>query len=96
MSLLACFYQGQTPFDLVDTEMYKYLNELKKRQNKEEVMNRRQAEKRAEMQDRHTDAETPTKVKRVELEIEAKDEKKEESIGKFAVSVGAVFPLSFF
>lgn len=75
--------------------MYKYLNDLKKRQNKEDVVNRRQAKKRAEMQDRHMDAETPTKVKRVDVEIEAKDEKKEENVGKFAVSDGAVF-LSFF
>lgn len=54
--------------------MYRYLLDLRERQNKEEV-NKRQAKKRLETQDRVLDAETPTKVKRVELEIENKEEK---------------------
>lgn len=65
-----------------DADMYNYLCELKKKQNKQEVINRRQAKKRAEVQDRHVDVETPTKLKRVEVEIEGKVEK-ENSVGEF-------------
>nr|CAI5849981.1 unnamed protein product [Callosobruchus analis] len=57
-------YVGQTPFDLCDSDMLPYLEELRKQQNKEEVYNRRQAKKRAEV--RSIESETPSKVKKVE------------------------------
>ncbi|VEN35591.1 unnamed protein product, partial [Callosobruchus maculatus] len=44
--------------------MLPYLEELRKQQNKEEVYNRRQAKKRAEV--RSIESETPSKVKKVE------------------------------
>lgn len=67
--------------------MYKFLLDLKARQNKEEV-NKRQAKKRTEGQNRTLDAETPTKVKRVELEIENKEEKSDNNaIGKLFLYV---------
>ncbi|XP_025836907.1 protein phosphatase 1 regulatory subunit 12A isoform X2 [Agrilus planipennis] len=62
-------YVGQTPFDVADTDMFRFLDDLKKRQNKEEVLQRRQAKKRAEMQDK-VETETPSKVKKVEVAIE--------------------------
>ncbi|XP_068898729.1 protein phosphatase 1 regulatory subunit 12B isoform X7 [Tenebrio molitor] len=73
-------YVGQTPFDLADTDMLKFLEDLKKKQNKEEVLNRRQAKKRAEVQDRTIETETPIKVKKVEVEIVEKEEKEEDNI----------------
>jgi protein phosphatase 1 regulatory subunit 12A len=75
-------YVGQTPFDLADTDMLKFLEDLKKKQNKEEVLNRRQAKKRAEVQDRTIETETPIKVKKVEVEIVEKEEKEEDNIEK--------------
>lgn len=59
--------------------MFRHLEELKKRQNKEEVLNRRQAKKRTEIK---VEADTPTKLKRVEVEIEEKDKTNSENIGK--------------
>lgn len=67
--------------------MFRYLEELQKRQNKEEVLNRRQAKKRLEIP---AEAETPTKLKRVEVEIEEK-EKSATEIGKFYVCVRCEF-----
>jgi protein phosphatase 1 regulatory subunit 12A len=75
-------YVGQTPFDLADTDMLKFLEDLKKKQNKEEVLNRRQAKKRAEVQDRTIETETPIKVKKVEVEIVEKEEREEDNIEK--------------
>ncbi|KAK5642427.1 hypothetical protein RI129_008594 [Pyrocoelia pectoralis] len=63
-------YVGQTAFDVADTDMFQYLEDLQKNQNKEEVLNRRQAKKRSEIS---TEPETPTKLKRIEVEIEEKD-----------------------
>lgn len=63
-------YVGQTAFDVADGDMYKFLEELKQKQNKEEVMNRRQAKMKLEVLDKNADNETPSKVKKVELEIE--------------------------
>ncbi|CAH1955986.1 unnamed protein product [Acanthoscelides obtectus] len=70
-------YVGQTPFDLCDSDMLPYLEELRKQQNKEEVYNRRQAKKRAEV--RSIESETPSKVKKVEAppskeDVEVQDE----------------------
>ncbi|XP_049819415.1 protein phosphatase 1 regulatory subunit 12B-like isoform X8 [Aethina tumida] len=65
-------FVGQTPFDVSDTDMFRFLEELKKKQNADEVMNRRQAKKRAET--RASDAETPTKLKKVEVEITGADD----------------------
>lgn len=56
--------QGQTAFDLCDTAMLSHLEDLRKKQNKEEV-NRRQAKKRSD--DIIPEAETPIKVKKVEV-----------------------------
>lgn len=58
--------------------MFRYLEDLQKQQNKEEVLNRRQAKKRTETP---AEAETPTKLKRVEVEIEEK-EKSASEIGR--------------
>ncbi|XP_063909989.1 protein phosphatase 1 regulatory subunit 12B isoform X4 [Zophobas morio] len=71
-------YVGQTPFDLADTDMLKFLEDLKDKQNKEDVLNRRQAKKRVELQDRTTETETPSKVKKVEVEVNK--EEKEDNI----------------
>lgn len=77
------FLQGQTAFDLADTqEMCRYLEDLKKKQNKEEVLNRRQAKKRTELADRPAEAETPNKLKKVEVEIAGKNDKISDNIGK--------------
>lgn len=59
--------------------MFRHLEELKKRQNKEDILTRRQAKKRAEIK---VEADTPTKLKRVEVEIEEKDKTNAENIGK--------------
>ncbi|XP_072394408.1 protein phosphatase 1 regulatory subunit 12B isoform X6 [Diabrotica undecimpunctata] len=61
-------FVGQTAFDLCDTDMLSTLEDLRKKQNKEEVFNRRMAKKRADINDRNLESETPTKVKKVELE----------------------------
>ena len=61
--------------------MLKFLEDLKDKQNKEDVLNRRQAKKRVELQDRTTETETPSKVKKVEVEVNK--EEKEDNIGKF-------------
>lgn len=52
--------------------MFRLLEDLKKRQNKEELLSKKQAKKRAEAKSRQPEAEieTPPKVKRVEVEIE--------------------------
>ncbi|XP_074029955.1 myosin binding subunit isoform X5 [Leptinotarsa decemlineata] len=67
-------YVGQTAFDLCDTDMLSYLEGLKKKQNKEDVFNRRMAMKRPDICDRNLESETPSKVKKVESsnEIEPK------------------------
>ncbi|KAJ8983841.1 hypothetical protein NQ317_016446 [Molorchus minor] len=78
---LICFSQacilsdidGQTAFDLADSDMLSYLEDLKKKQDKDEVMNRRQAKKRIETHNRPTEAETPSKVKKVEVEISTEE-----------------------
>lgn len=75
-------YVGQTPFDLADNDMLKILEDLKKKQNKEDVLNRRQAKKRAEIENRTIETETPNKVKKVEVEIAEKEEK-DDNIGMF-------------
>lgn len=64
--------------------MVSYLGDLRKKQNKEEVLIRRQAaKKRTEVQDRQLEAETPSKLKKVELEItESENIKHNENIGK--------------
>ncbi|XP_050511386.1 protein phosphatase 1 regulatory subunit 12B isoform X4 [Diabrotica virgifera virgifera] len=61
-------FVGQTAFDLCDTDMLSTLEDLRKKQNKEDVFNRRMAKKRADINDRNLESETPTKVKKVELE----------------------------
>ncbi|XP_017780065.1 PREDICTED: protein phosphatase 1 regulatory subunit 12A [Nicrophorus vespilloides] len=71
-------------FDVADGDMYKFLEELKQKQNKEEVMNRRQAKMKLEVLDKNADNETPSKVKKVELEIEG--EKIHADIGTMEVS----------
>ncbi|CAH0546542.1 unnamed protein product [Brassicogethes aeneus] len=63
-------YVGQTPFDVSDTEMFRHLEQLREKQNREDI-NRRQAKKRAEKLDRTSEAETPSKVKKIEVEITA-------------------------
>nr|CAH7741538.1 unnamed protein product [Callosobruchus chinensis] len=80
-ALLQCGADGQTPFDLCDSDMLPYLEELRKQQNKEEVYNRRQAKKRAEV--RSIESETPSKVKKVEApqkneEVEVPEEQAED------------------
>lgn len=71
-------------------DMCRYLEDLKKKQNKEEVANRRQAKRRTEVPDRSADAETPNKVKKVEVEIGGHEGKHNENIGECFVS-GAYF-----
>ncbi|XP_044766671.1 protein phosphatase 1 regulatory subunit 12B isoform X3 [Coccinella septempunctata] len=74
-------YVGQTPFDLADTDVFRYfLEDLKKKQNKEDIMMRRQAKKRFDLQDRIIETETPTKVKKVEVEITEPIEKVNDNI----------------
>lgn len=62
--------------------MCRYLEDLKKKQNKEDVLNRRQAKKRTEIPDRPAEAETPNKLKKVEVEIGGKIDKINDNIGK--------------
>lgn len=62
--------------------MCRYLEDLKKKQNKEEL-NRRQAKKRTEIPDRPAEAETPNKLKKVEVEIGGKTDKISDNIGKY-------------
>lgn len=63
-----------------DTDIFRYLEDLKQKQNNEEVLRRRQAKKRAEVQDRTIETETPSKVKKVE---EEKDKKIDDKIGEW-------------
>lgn len=63
--------------------MLKFLEDLKKKQNKEDVINRRQAKKRVEARDRTIETETPSKVKKVELEISEKEVKEDENVGTY-------------
>ncbi|XP_022917855.2 protein phosphatase 1 regulatory subunit 12A isoform X7 [Onthophagus taurus] len=65
-------FVGQTPFDVCDNDMLPHLDMLKKRQVKDEAM-RGLGKKRPE-QDRTTEVEMPTKVKRVEVKIESNEE----------------------
>lgn len=60
--------------------MFRCLEDFQKRQNKEEVLNRRQAKKKMEVP---CDAETPTKLKKIEVEIEEKQSKNVSEIGEF-------------
>lgn len=62
--------------------MFRHLEDLKKRQNKEELLNKKQAKKRAEAKSRQPEAEieTPPKVKRVEVEIEGDEIEKESNV----------------
>ncbi|XP_050300619.1 protein phosphatase 1 regulatory subunit 12C isoform X2 [Anthonomus grandis grandis] len=61
-------YVGQTAFDLAGSSMLSLLDDLKQKQNKEEV-NKRKAKKRAETQDRTIEADTQNQVKKVKVEI---------------------------
>lgn len=65
--------------------MLVHLEELKKRQNKEELLNKKQAKKRAENKTRQLEDETPPKVKRVEVEIENQELSKDtnSTVGEF-------------
>lgn len=60
--------------------MFRHLEDLKKRQNKEELLQKKQNRKRAEAKGRHPEPEpeTPTKVKRVEVEIEGRENEKQQ------------------
>lgn len=58
--------------------MYRLLEDLKKRQNKEELLNKKQAKKRTET--REPEIESPPKVKRVEVEIEGGEIEKESNV----------------
>ncbi|KAJ8929370.1 hypothetical protein NQ314_017951 [Rhamnusium bicolor] len=69
-------FVGQTAFDVSDTDMLTYLEDLKKKQNEEDVRIRRQAIKRTEIDDRTLEAETPSKVKKLEVEIAPEKEVK--------------------
>lgn len=60
--------------------MFRHLEEMKKRQNKEELLNKKQAKKRSEAKTRQLEDETPPKVKRVEVEIEGTNVDKETNI----------------
>ncbi|XP_030766006.1 protein phosphatase 1 regulatory subunit 12A isoform X3 [Sitophilus oryzae] len=61
-------YVGQTPFDLADNEMLGFLDDLKKKQNKEEV-NKRKAKKRAEEEVNTIETDSQSQVKKVKVEI---------------------------
>ncbi|CAG9770586.1 unnamed protein product [Ceutorhynchus assimilis] len=61
-------YAGQTAFDLADNDMLGLLEDLKKKQNKEEV-SKRKAKKRVETQDRTIEPDSQTQVKKVKVEI---------------------------
>lgn len=63
--------------------MCDFLEDLKKKQNKEEVAKRRQAKRRTEVPERAAEAETPIKLKKVEVEIEGKEVKHSENIGEY-------------
>ncbi|XP_045462263.1 protein phosphatase 1 regulatory subunit 12B isoform X2 [Harmonia axyridis] len=74
-------YVGQTAFDLADTDVFRYyLEDLKKKQNKEDLTMKRQAKKRVELQDRIIETDTPSKVKKVEVEITEPNEKMNDNI----------------
>ncbi|XP_045462272.1 protein phosphatase 1 regulatory subunit 12B isoform X10 [Harmonia axyridis] len=76
-------YVGQTAFDLADTDVFRYyLEDLKKKQNKEDLTMKRQAKKRVELQDRIIETDTPSKVKKVEVEITEPNEKMNDNIEK--------------
>lgn len=82
--------QGQTSFDVADTDMFRHLEEIKKQQNKEELLNKKQIKKRAEAKGRQPDAEpeTPSKVKKVEVEIEEQENEKENTCNMTENAVG--------
>lgn len=78
--------------------MFRHLEDLKKRQNKEELVNKKQAKKRAEAKGRKEDTEaeaetTPTKVKRVEVEIEGQENEKENTCNMTENTVGKLYYL---
>lgn len=81
---LCATFQGQTAFDLVDNDMLRLLEDLKKKQNKEEV-NKRKAKKRAETQDRTIEPDSQSQVKKVKVEITGGPEEntKSNEIGEF-------------
>ncbi|XP_065160341.1 protein phosphatase 1 regulatory subunit 12A isoform X2 [Atheta coriaria] len=63
-------FVGQTSSDVADTEMYRFLEDLRNKQNKEEV-SRRLAKKKLDS-DKIADNETPKKIKR-ELDLQSED-----------------------
>ncbi|CAG9862077.1 unnamed protein product [Phyllotreta striolata] len=63
-------FVGQTALDLCDSDMSPYMDELRKKQNKEDVFNRRMAKKRVDVNDRNLESETPNKVKKVDVKVE--------------------------
>lgn len=65
-------FVGQTAFDLCDTDMLSTLEDLRRKQNKEDVYNRRMAKKRTDINDRNLESETPSKVKKVEADNDTK------------------------
>ncbi|XP_060534769.1 protein phosphatase 1 regulatory subunit 12C isoform X7 [Cylas formicarius] len=66
-------FVGQTPFDLADSDMLGVLEELRKKQNKEEV-SKRKARKRLETRDRTIETDAESRVKKVKVEIATEDE----------------------
>lgn len=74
--------------------MFRHLEDLKKRQNKEDLLNKKQAKKRAEAKARQPESEieTPSKVKRVEVEIDDDLEKEvnvipNDTVGKYCINI---------
>lgn len=62
--------------------MLPFVEELRKKQNKEEVFNRRMAKKRVDVNDRNLESETPSKVKKVDIGSE-NESKVIENTGEF-------------
>ncbi|XP_057651483.1 protein phosphatase 1 regulatory subunit 12A isoform X6 [Diorhabda carinulata] len=65
-------FVGQTAFDLCDTDMLSTLEDLRRKQNKEDVYNRRISKKRTDINDRNLESETPSKVKKVDADNDNK------------------------
>ncbi|XP_044731739.1 protein phosphatase 1 regulatory subunit 12A isoform X4 [Chrysoperla carnea] len=81
------FYR-QTPFDVADPDMLKFLEELKVKQsslNKEIILGKRQAKRKAD---------APAKIKKVELQIEKDKENDENLVGSVDNNVDLELSLS--
>ncbi|GJQ71093.1 hypothetical protein Trydic_g999 [Trypoxylus dichotomus] len=81
-------FVGQTPFDVSDNDMIHHLDMLKKRQIRDDLIRPSKKRQDVEKENRPAEAETPPKIKRVEMQkVEVKIEGENEENNKESETV---------